>query len=904
MSPKSPHPSQDASPLKGRRMLAAAVLTASLVGSLLVPAALTSAAEQPGSGQGSTSLLASPSASPTASAGQPTALPQESVAPVTPATASASAVPGTPIASVPASPSPTVSDSPLQDDILTRLKEAQGANGAHMGQGLEKLARQSAPDRLSAEATYMPPGIQGLDVSSHQGAVNWQQQRSMGAQFAYVKATEATTYLNPEFAGQYSGARNAGMIRGAYHFAIPNVSSGAAQAAYFVRNGGAWSGDGWTLPPLLDIEYNPYSSLGNTCYNMSASDMILWIADFSNNVYALTGRYPAIYTTTDWWTQCTGNTPAFRNQPLHIASYRTVSPGTLPAGWAKYDIWQYSSLGPFVGDSNVFSGSYAELQALASGFDPILQKYGEMGGSSSRLGNQTLSLYCGLAAGGCYRQYDGGQILWSGATGANAVYFSSIGSVWRSWGGVDGRLGYPTSDESCSTSACQQSFQGGSIYWSTATASAPVFRGGIGTRWLTMGGPSSTLGYPTAPESCTATACTQAFQGGKIIWTDATGAWAVTKSGIGSMWTTLGAENGRLGYPVDNESCNSGGCIQNFQGGSLAWSAATGAVPVWNSSIGWKWRAQGGLLSQLGAPSKTETCGAASCRQAYSGGEIFWAQDNGAKIVAAGEISKKWNASQAENGRFGAPLGDTVFCNGKECYQDFARARILKDPDTISAAFGVMWHSGIGALWNSMGGQQARLGYPTGEESCTGNACLQSFKGGTIYWTPETGQWAIYTGSIGNLWRALGASSSRLGYPTSNETCGIDSCKQSFRGGDVLWSRNTGAVAVYKGGIGALWASMGAESSRLGFPTASETCGATSCAQSFVGGEILWASGVGMGAVYNSGIGGLWRSNGAQTGFFGFPTNSETCSATECWQNFQGGSITWSPAAGYTIRRY
>ncbi|WP_306630670.1 GH25 family lysozyme [Arthrobacter sp. B1I2] len=772
-----------------------------------------------------------------------------------------------------------------------------------MGQGLEKLVRQSSPGSLSAEATYMPPGIQGLDVSSHQGSVDWQQQRNMGAQFAYVKATEATTYLNPQFAGQYNGARNAGMIRGAYHFAIPNVSSGAAQAAYFVRNGGAWSGDGWTLPPLLDIEYNPYSSLGNTCYNMSAGDMILWIADFSNNVYALTGRYPAIYTTTDWWTQCTGNTAAFRNQPLHIASYRTVSPGTLPAGWAKYDIWQYSSLGPFVGDSNVFSGSYAELQALASGFDPILRKYSDMGGASSRLGNQTNALYCGLAAGGCYRQYVGGQILWNGSTGAFAVYFGSIGAVWRSAAGVDGRLGYPTTDESCSASACQQSFQGGSIYWSTNTAAVPVF-GGIGARWQAMGGTASSLGYPAAPESCSAAACSQAFQGGKIIWTDATGAWAVTKSGIGSMWMTLGAESGRLGYPVDNESCNSGGCIQNFQGGSLAWSAATGPVPVWNSSIGWKWRSQGGLLSLSGAPSSTEACGAASCRQTFIGGEIFWAQDTGAKTVAAGEISKKWKASQAENGQFGAPMGDTVFCSGKECYQEFAAAKILKDPNTVSAAFGVMWHSGIGALWNSMGGQQARLGYPTADESCTASACLQSFKGGTIYWTPDTGQWAVYTGSIGNVWRALGGSASRLGYPTSNETCGIDSCKQSFRGGDILWSRNTGAVAVYKGGIGALWTSMGAEYSRLGFPTVSETCGATSCTQSFVGGEILWASGVGMGAVYNSGIGGMWRSNGAQTGFFGFPTNSESCSASECWQNFQGGSITWSPAAGYTIRRY
>ena len=93
-----------------------------------------------------------------------------------------------------------------------------------------------------------------------------------------------------------------GMIRGAYHFALPSVSTGAAQADYFVNNGGGWTGDGKTMPPLLDIEYNPYPSLGNTCYNMSQAAMVNWIAAFSNRVLARTGRLPMIYTTTDWWT--------------------------------------------------------------------------------------------------------------------------------------------------------------------------------------------------------------------------------------------------------------------------------------------------------------------------------------------------------------------------------------------------------------------------------------------------------------------------------------------------------------------------------------------------------------------------------------------------------------------------
>ena len=84
------------------------------------------------------------------------------------------------------------------------------------------------------------------------------------------------------------------MIRGAYHFALPDSSSGAAQADYFAKNGGGWSNDGITLPGALDIEYNPY---GATCYGLSASAMVDWIEDFVTSYESATGRWPLIYTT-------------------------------------------------------------------------------------------------------------------------------------------------------------------------------------------------------------------------------------------------------------------------------------------------------------------------------------------------------------------------------------------------------------------------------------------------------------------------------------------------------------------------------------------------------------------------------------------------------------------------------
>ncbi|MEV4560514.1 lysozyme [Kitasatospora sp. NPDC049285] len=204
----------------------------------------------------------------------------------------------------------------------------------------------------------------GMDVSSWQGNVAWSTAYANGARFAYTKATEGTGYTNPYFAQQYNGSYNVGMIRGAYHFALPNASSGATQANYFVNHGGGWSKDGKTLPPALDIEYNPY---GATCYGLTQAGMVSWIRDFSNTVHSRTGRYPVIYTTTDWWTTCTGNNGSFgATNPLWIARY-AASVGTLPNGWSYQTIWQYADSGTFPGDQNYFNGALDRVQALANG---------------------------------------------------------------------------------------------------------------------------------------------------------------------------------------------------------------------------------------------------------------------------------------------------------------------------------------------------------------------------------------------------------------------------------------------------------------------------------------------------------------------------------------------------------
>ncbi|KAF8602579.1 glycoside hydrolase family 25 protein [Ceratobasidium sp. AG-I] len=209
-----------------------------------------------------------------------------------------------------------------------------------------------------------PTGPQGIDVSGYQPNVDWTAVKASGVEFAYIKATESTTYTNPEFASQYNGAYDAGLIRGAYHFAQPADSSGADQANYFLQNGGRWSNDGKTLPGALDMEYAPS---GDACYGLDVATMTAWIADFVSTYQAATTRYPVIYTSTSWWTQCTGNSDAFgANSPLWVARYADEV-GDIPAGWATWTIWQYADSGPNPGDQDVFNGDSAGLTKLASG---------------------------------------------------------------------------------------------------------------------------------------------------------------------------------------------------------------------------------------------------------------------------------------------------------------------------------------------------------------------------------------------------------------------------------------------------------------------------------------------------------------------------------------------------------
>jgi GH25 family lysozyme M1 (1,4-beta-N-acetylmuramidase) len=234
---------------------------------------------------------------------------------------------------------------------------------ATMGWKHRSVERADSGLALAPTPLKKMTGVLGIDVSAYQPHVNWRSYRAQGRVFAFIKATEGTSYRSKTFASQWSGSAGAGVMRGAYHFANPGGKSGTAQADYFVNNGGRWVNDGKTLPGVLDIEYNPYGK--NMCYGISQRQMVGWIAAFTSRYKARTGRDAIIYTTTGWWKACTGNTTRFsRTNPLWVARWSS-RPGELPGGWPFYTFWQYAS-GSI--DQNKFSASYTRLQVLARGY--------------------------------------------------------------------------------------------------------------------------------------------------------------------------------------------------------------------------------------------------------------------------------------------------------------------------------------------------------------------------------------------------------------------------------------------------------------------------------------------------------------------------------------------------------
>ncbi|KRE85188.1 Ig-like domain-containing protein [Arthrobacter sp. Soil764] len=160
--------------------------------------------------------------------------------------------------------------------------------------------------------------------------------------------------------------------------------------------------------------------------------------------------------------------------------------------------------------------------------------------------------------------------------------------------------------------------------WTFTTAGAPPAQTPIAVKAASLGG---ALGAATTPEvyGLKDNGGYQCFERGCILYSPASGAH-VSTGAIRGLWAATGFEGGRLGYPTTDEvgGLRDGGVYQNYQGGAIIWSPATGPhISV--GAIRSIWASTGYESGRLGYPTSDEyATGNGSVAQNYQGGVIHW----------------------------------------------------------------------------------------------------------------------------------------------------------------------------------------------------------------------------------------------------------------------------------------
>lgn len=224
--------------------------------------------------------------------------------------------------------------------------------------------------------------VKGLDVSYYEPKVNWNSVRAQGYYFAFIKATQGIGVVDPRFVNHWAGAKQAGVLRGAYHYLVVSQDP-IKQANLFLSTLGSDRGE---FPAVVDLEGK---------YNETANNrQILAVAKaWLDYVEQATGRKPMIYSAYFFLRDKVsvpffGTAPGWaKDYPLWIAQYlnrpATENDSPLqPKGWQDWKFWQHSEKGmlggitnddgiPTAVDLNYFRGNLNDLYAFAGLPAPI-----------------------------------------------------------------------------------------------------------------------------------------------------------------------------------------------------------------------------------------------------------------------------------------------------------------------------------------------------------------------------------------------------------------------------------------------------------------------------------------------------------------------------------------------------
>ena len=155
------------------------------------------------------------------------------------------------------------------------------------------------------------------DISHYEPNVQFHDIAAGGVPCVIVKATQGTSYTDPDFADFMERGRSVGLIMGAY--AYINPGNGAGQADYLLNVSHLQAGD---LQPIVDAE-----ALGLTKATTEAALTEL----------EAQGKKPILYASYAFWRDNLGSPTRW---PLWMAAYRAVMP-TLPSA-VKLFAWQFS----------------------------------------------------------------------------------------------------------------------------------------------------------------------------------------------------------------------------------------------------------------------------------------------------------------------------------------------------------------------------------------------------------------------------------------------------------------------------------------------------------------------------------------------------------------------------------
>ncbi|HET6722615.1 MAG TPA: GH25 family lysozyme [Chitinophagaceae bacterium] len=220
------------------------------------------------------------------------------------------------------------------------------------------LSRKSRFVRYPAFGISIPENylIHGIDVSRYQSIISWDAVKEMKVKnvqlgFVFIKATEGIVNTDPQFRRNWKKSKQAGMIRGAYHFFLA-TKDGREQAENFISAVDLEEGD---LPPVVDIEQT---------YGVSLPVLKKELKEWLDVIEYYYGVKPIIYTNVDFYSRCLGK--EFNSYPLWAAHYFQYDTPRVNRQW---DFWQHSEEGRVNGilskvDFNVFNGDSLEFKNI------------------------------------------------------------------------------------------------------------------------------------------------------------------------------------------------------------------------------------------------------------------------------------------------------------------------------------------------------------------------------------------------------------------------------------------------------------------------------------------------------------------------------------------------------------